>query len=361
MADKIIAPKHRGRPARSMLAMPRGIQVQTRNGRQYFYYRAGAKGRRAIVSRPSDPVAFLAEITALQKKARKVHRLPYGSSTWGALVEGYRASAKYLLLSERTKSDYDKILGYLGSLDDMPLIQFDAAACEKIRDKALAQKKRAFANYVVQVLKLVLGWGRTHPEFGRYENGAAGLEKFPASGEANRPWTEDECATVIGEATGSLLNAIALGMFGSMRGGDIVKAKWSIYNGTAIEWHQGKTSASVWKPARRMLRDILDASPRIGEMIVCGPDGRPWAEGTLRKSFRDLIVRLESKGRIGKGLTLHGLRSTNATRLADLGADVRAIQAELGHKTAVMSLHYSRRADIKRAATTAVRLLDGEG
>ena len=110
-----------------------------------------------------------------------------------------------------------------------------------------------------------------------------------------------------------------------------------------------------------MLREILDAAPRIGETIVAGPDGRPWAEGTLRANFRDLIRRLEDEGRIAKGLTFHGLRSTNATRLADAGADVRAIQAELGQRTAAMALHYSRRADMRRAAETAVRLLDDEG
>jgi integrase len=54
------------------------------------------------------------------------------------------------------------------------------------------------------------------------------------------------------------------------------------------------------------------------------------------------------------------LRSTTATRLADAGADVRAIQAELGQRTAAMALHYSRRADMRRAAETAVRLLDDE-
>jgi len=348
------------RRARTMLPMPRGIHVVTVKGRQYFYHRAT---KTKIVSRPTNPIAFIAELAAIDATAaaapkKIVRRIPHDGGTWGALVEAYRESAKYVLLGERTKRDYDKYLAYLSSLNDMPLIQFDRAACEKIRDKTLAQKKRRFANFVVATLRLVLGWGRSRPEFGRYENGAAGLGQFAATGDANRAWTEDECRVVIEEATSILQRAIALAMFASMRGGDVVKAKWSDYNGSAIQWRANKNSFPVWKPARRMLREILDATPQIGDTIVAQANGEPWEPATLRSNFRDLIRRLENEGRVGKGLTLHGLRTTNATRLADRGGDVRAIQAELGDKTTAMAFHYSRGADMKRAAETAVRILD---
>jgi integrase len=311
--------------ANPMIIKIRGIKQTTVKGRRYYYHR-----------------------TTKKKPGHTITRRAHGSSTWGALVEAYRASAKYQLLGERTKSDYDKVIAYLAALNDMPLIQFDAETCEKIRDKALQDKKRRFANYVVHMLSLVLGWGKTHREFGHYENGTAGLGKFAAPGDANRPWTVDECRIVVAEAKGALKAAIALGMFAGMRGGDVVCTRWSAYNGAAIQWQQNKTSDPVWKPARRMLREILDAMPRIGETIVAGPDGRPWAEGTLRSNFRDLIRKLEDEGQVGKGITFHGLRSTNAIRLADAGADVRAIQAELGQRTASMALHHSRWADMKR-------------
>jgi integrase len=58
---------------------------------------------------------------------------------------------------------------------------------------------------------------------------------------------------------------------------------------------------------------------------------------------------------------LHGLRTTAAKNLADLGADVRAIQAMLGHRTPIMSFHYSRGAEQKRAARAAVVTLENRG
>lgn len=209
------------------------------------------------------------------------------------------------------------------------------------------------------MLSVVLAWGK--PRGYVVENAALGLDKIKAPRDAvkqNRAWSDDECRIVLDAAQGGLKVAIALGMFAGMRGGDVVRAAWSAYDGTAIEWRQGKTGDVVWLPAARELRTVLDAAPRVATTIVTGASTRPWTEGTLRKEFRTLIARLEKSGQIAKGITFHGLRSTAATNLADLGADVRAIQAMLGHRSAVMAFHYSRDASKRRAGMAAIHLLD---
>lgn len=336
-----------------------GIKIARAKGRVYYYHRASGK---RIAASPRSP-EFLLEVAQLSVEAarapkRKIVR-HHGSGTWGALVAAYRASPEFAKLADRTKRDYENVLRYLASLDGMALIQFTRKACFAIRDKAFEQHKRRFANYVVNMLSIVFAFGRDR-DFGITENPAIGMkiEASSDAAEANRPWSEDECAIVLGEAKGALKVAVALGMFAGMRGGDIVRVAWNAYDGSAIEWRQGKTGEAVWLPAHRELRAILDAAPRAATTIVTGPSGRPWTEGTLRKFFRTLIARLEQEGRVGLGLTLHGLRTTAATVLADLGADVRAIQAMLGHKTPVMSFHYSRAADKKRAGTAAIHYLE---
>jgi integrase len=65
-----------------------------------------------------------------------------------------------------------------------------------------------------------------------------------------------------------------------------------------------------------------------------------------------------NRGRVRPGLTFHGLRSTAGKVPADPGADVRAIQAMLGHRSTAMAIHYSNEADRKRAATAAVHVLE---
>ena len=127
-------------------------------GRLYFYHRA--TGRR-IMAPPNTP-AFVAEVQCLDQEpavARQRHSEPvYWPGTWGALVADYRASPDFTRLADRTKADYTKVLDYLAALDDMPLVQITSAACLKIRDRTFQQRKRRFANYVVHMLSVVLGW-----------------------------------------------------------------------------------------------------------------------------------------------------------------------------------------------------------
>jgi hypothetical protein len=47
-------------------------------------------------------------------------------------------------------------------------------------------------------------------------------------------------------------------MYGALREGDVMRGAWSGYDGSAIEWSQGKTGDPVWLPAHRELRALLD-------------------------------------------------------------------------------------------------------
>jgi integrase len=254
---------------------------------------------------------------------------------------------------------YGKVFDYLASIDRMPLIQLNGAAVIKIRDRALAQKKRRFANHILQVLGTILDWGK--PRDLAPGNPAAGIPKVPRPRDmvkANRAWSEAERDAVIGAATGGLKMAIALGMFAWMRIGDAVRVTWSIYDGANLEWRQGKTGDTVWLPAHRDLRALLDSASRSATTIVTGTAGRPLMESGLAKAFRTLILQLENDGKIRDGLTFHGLRHTAGKTLADLGADPRAIQALLGHRSLSMAIHYSQEADRRRAAATAIHFLE---
>jgi integrase len=348
-----------------MIVRVRGIKRVRAKGRVYYYHRA--TGTRLIA--PPHSAAFIAEVHRLDKategsliSAKPRHEprtAPHKAGTWGALVAAYRASPEFSRLAARTKRDYGQVLDYLAALDDMPLIQITSAACLKIRDRAFTQRKRRFANYVTHMLSVVLGWGK--PRGYVAENAALGLPKIARPRDApmaNRAWSDEECAAVLDAATGGLRVAIALAMWAGPRGGDVVRMPWSAYDGQSVEWRQGKTGDPVWLPADRRLRAILDAMPRVATTIVTGASGRPWRPATLGKEFRALILRLLDKGAVRPGTTFHGLRTTAAKNLADLGVDIRAIQARLGHKSATMALHYSREAEMRGAGARAVHVLE---
>ncbi len=342
-----------------MRKMPiRGVQTIRRRykGRLYEYHYHRKTGTR--LQAPFGSGEFFAELTALERSTRATPQ-PAKAGTLGGLIMAYRQSPEYRRLAERTRHDYELVFDYLKPLDARPLIQLDSAGVIRIRDRTLELKKRRFANHTLQVLATILNWGRPR-NLAPATNPAAGIPKVPRPRElppANRPWSYEETKAALDAATGGLRVAIALAVFTGMRGGDIVSVTWAAYDGQNLEWQQRKTGDPVWLPALPELKAILDSAPRTATTIATKQDGTPATEAGLRKAFRTLVLRLLSDRKVEPGLTLHGCRHSLGKDLADLGADPRMIQAVLGQRSMSASLHYSERADRRRAASASVELL----
>lgn len=342
----------------------RGINTVHAKGRVYYYDRATKTRIRAA----PGTEAFLDELRAIRAGAEwrnvSVERLPVDPlsdgqrpfpGALGALIKAYLASPEFAALAPRTRSDYTAVFDWLAPLDAMPLAQIDAPAVLRIRDKAFEQKKRRFANRVRDVLRLVFSWGvpRGFVPF----NPARDIKTLGRT-TPRRPWSEYECEVVLAEATEGLRTAIALGMFAALRIDMARRITWSAISadGSTITWRHKNDLENVL-PISAHLREILAETPRVATTIVTSTDGRPY-KGGLAKAFRTLIARLERQARVDRGLTFHGLRSTAASRLGDLGVDQRTIAAMLGDKTLAMAEHYSRGTDRRRRAAAAVVLLD---
>jgi integrase len=88
------------------------------------------------------------------------------------------------------------------------------------------------------------------------------------------------------------------------------------------------------------------------------PSPLPHTRPSVWDRFKD---DLEAKGLIGPGLTIHGLRHTVGTLLAEAGCDLDTIRRVLGQNTLVVAQHYSERAKKMEATRGAVRCLDPLG
>jgi len=338
-----------------MIVRIRGVkQVRAASGKTYYYHR---QTKTRIKAKPGT-AAFAVEVDRLTQ-GRAMEKSAAG--TVGSLIAAYKTSPEYQNLADRTRADYQRVFDWLKPIDGMPVVQLDGPAMLAVRDRAFNERKRRFANHVMQVVGTVLNWGRPrklamgNPLASQRGVKIARPRDMP---RANRPWSDDETAAVLDAAQGGLKLAIALACHTGMRGGDIVRVTWSIYDGERLEWKQGKTGDSVWLPVLSELRAILDAAPRVAPTIATNTYGRPMTEAGLRKAFRTLILRLQKEGKIAPGLTLHGRRNTLGDELANLRAEPRMIQAVLGHRSMAASLHYSQGADRKRAAMAAVHLLE---
>ena len=153
-------------------------------------------------------------------------------------------------------------------------------------------------------------------------------------------------------------SANCLGRLHGLRESDVLRVTWICYDGSAFETRTQKTNMPVWVPAHYRLRDILNTAPRVSTNIVVGARRRPIGRSALTTSFFNLLRTLREAGRIGPGLSFHGLRHTVGTALAEAGCDPPTIASVLGQATTQMAEHYSRHANRRHHAAAAIERIE---
>jgi integrase len=355
-----------------MLMRIKGIKPVTvrKSGKIFRYYYHRATGARIMAI--FGTADFAAEVARRDDQAKSM--APRDGSL-KALIVAYRKSPEFTGLAPRTRIDYDRIFDYLAPLSDMPLIEMDAGFIYDLRDKAFAKRKRRFANYVVQVMRLLMAWGKprkfVETNFAAETKSIKRPKKMP---RANRPWDDDERETVLVAADIGLRTIIALGMFAGLRETDACELPKSAYNGERIESIASKNSEPLWIPTHFRLREILKEAEdtrktrqirraRRRKILPFDPlslavnrYGQAWTASGFRASFFKLVARLETEGRVRRGLTFHGLRHTMGKLVIEAGGAKEDVAMILGDRSMAMAEFYSRQHD-KKGRTSAMMLL----
>lgn len=337
---------------------------------RYWYHRAtGAK----IKAEPGT-AAFIAEVERMDKKAAE--QAPE-AGTLAELIVAYKKSPEFTGKASRTQSDYQKVFNWLKAVDALVLAELDTADIIELRDKAYRQKKRRFANYVVQVLSLLFAWGR--PRKFITNNVAEGVEAIPRPKQmkrANRPWGDQERDVVLSAAPTQLRVMIALGMFAGLREGDACAMLKDGYDGQLVDAIASKNAEPLWIPAHYKLREILaegaqarkEAQSRRSKRRKVVPidpptlavtsKGKSWTESGFRASFFKLIGELEEKGAVAPGLTFHGLRHTLGKLIVEAGGTLAMVKAIIGDRSDAMGNLYSREFNKKKLAAEIMERLE---
>lgn len=317
----------------------------------YYYHRPS---RTRLPGLPGSP-EFLLAIQGLSSKASQ----PLTTGTLGALIEAYRASPDFADLAPRSRAIYQDVFDYLRPLTHVALASFTSDRLYELRDRTFKLRKRAFANLTIKLLRTVFNWGMKRRQCDTNPALAVDLVAKPRNAPVvNRPWTPEELETVLAQAPGPIRVAVALAAYTGLRESDVALVTWACYDGTAFEVRQVKTGNSVWIPAHSRLRAILDELPHQSPQIVVSSAGRPYAPRTLSSRFWTFMAELRDAGKVGPGLSFHGLRHTLGTALAEAGCDPATIASILGHKTTAMAEHYSRHANRRRLASAAIAKLE---
>lgn len=115
-----------------------------------------------------------------------------------------------------------------------------------------------------------------------------------------------------------LQQALILAIHTGQRYGDLIRLRWSDFDGQAISLRQSKTGARVYIPATGALLRVLASMARRGPFILTRADGRPWFtennDKALSKAWRE---HAHSAGI--KELHFHDLRGTAVTMMNEAG------------------------------------------
>jgi integrase len=325
------------------------IRKKLANGTVRIYYYHRATGLRL----PDDPTspAFSAKLRDLNTDPVRTGPAP---GTFSALITAYKASPEFSQLSAGTRRDYARYLDMI----DAPWGRLPVAGIERkhvlaLRDKFAATPRQA--NYVVQVIRLLLGYA---VDRGWRQDNPAQRPKLLKTGDGHRPWEENEIAAFRARWPLGTRERVAFELLlnTGQRGGDVAAMVRGQYANGVIHVRQEKTKTRVWIPASRDLRDVLDPWLSDQNHIAMLPseksrEGRPLTVDAFRHMMGDAIAAAGLKGDV----TIHGLRYTAAIILTEMGCDLSVVQSITGHETVAMAKKYTAK---KRAASLAVTKLD---
>lgn len=339
--------------------VPKGLKpvrrtLATGEVRLYWYHRATGKRLKA------DPrtAEGMLEVQGLDERAKAVSgALGAATGTISGLWLVYRKSPEWTGLKPRTRSDYQAVRDWLGPAADKAVLRgITTRQVIGLRDKAFAEKGRRFANYVVQVLRMLFGWGKLRGHLDSNPAASVPSIRRPVGArQVNRAWSAVEVSAFAAAAPRQLLVPFALGLFAGMRQGDAILLTWAAYDGLAIRWIAGKNGEACMAPATGPLKRILDGAKAVrGKtlQIAVTTTGSAWTQSGFRASFFKLVRKLTDAGHLQPGCTFHGLRHTLAAGARDAGESESRVAAAIGDRSPAMAQIYGRDADRQGAQMT---------
>jgi integrase len=342
--------------------VPKGLKPVKRkladgSVRTYWYHRATGK---ALAHDPETAEGLL-EVAALDRRSGVTSAAcghPGGS--YAELWAEYRKSPEWKNLRPRTRSDYQAVRDWLGdaAAGRMKLKLITSGDLFKLRDKASRAKGRRFANYVVQVMRLTLKWGKKRDMLPTNPAEEVDLIRKPV-GEAkvNRAWTMAEVEAFANAAPPQLALPFMLGLFAGMRQGDALQVTWSAYDGTALRWIASKNGEPCLAPVSGDFKRVIDAAKdQRGQavQIATTSTGTPWTQSGFRASFFKLLRTLRAAGAVQPGCTFHGLRHTIGAGARNDGESDSRVAAAIGDRSPAMAQIYGRDSDKAEAQTTVL-------
>lgn len=337
----------RGSEARMVKVKIKGVNTTTKtlaDGTKVKYYYHRGTGA-PLPGEKGSPEFLAAYVDAERLAPRDVNNV-------AALIRDYLLSVRFQknkkgrAKAESTKAEYRRMLTILeAEFGKMPI---KALESQRVRgvfieyQESIAFDREREADNRLSVLSVVFAYAADKGRISRNP-----LEKFQRIYSADRSqiiWTEADVVRFMDGASIELQRAMILAIHTGQRYGDLIRLRWSDYDGAAIRLKQNKTEARVTIHCTATLKRMLDATPRVGPFILTRADGRPWHtdkdDKALAKAWHS---RMEAAGFYPAGwnnmtkeekrdcVRFNDQRGTAVTLLSEAGASIPQICAITGH------------------------------
>lgn len=325
--------------------LPYVQRFRDRHGRLRFYYRRG--GTRKALPDPADGMgAFLDAYRAAADD--RPHTPRHAAGTMAALMAEYQGSPEFRSLKPKSRKLYMRVIDFLGARPGAALPVAQVTRKHLQNTSAELADRPGWANLVLSVVAVLMAFAVDRSY--RQDNPARGLKRFRL-GE-HRAWTIAEHAAFLARwPAGSMeRRCFLLALYTGQRRGDLAAMTWHARRDGLIHVVQEKTGEALAMPEHSALSAELVGVERQSVMILHQPSGRPFTSNGLG----DWFARAIDDAGLPDGCVLHGLRKSAAAALAEAGCSDREIMSVTGHRTPAMVTHYTRSADQKRLARSAM-------
>jgi len=287
-----------------------------------------------------------------------------GSLRW--LCELYFQSADYKKLDKRTQLVRKQIIEHMWAeptkpagdklFEDIPLANFGPKAVRVLRDRKADLPEAG--NGRVKALRAVFKWAASPGVEHVLINPARDVPYFRPETEGFHTWTEEEVAQYearhpIG-STARLAMALML-YTGQRRSDAVLLGRQHLSNGTlhfTQQKNRNRKPVRLVIPVHPELQKIIDAT-KCGDLSFLVTEfGKPFTANGFGTYFRR---RCNEAGL--PHCSAHGLRKVAATRLANNGATEHQIMSVTGHSTSKEVTRYTKAAEQKRLAKSAMAFL----
>ncbi|MCP4108308.1 MAG: tyrosine-type recombinase/integrase, partial [Desulfobacteraceae bacterium] len=157
-------------------------------------------------------------------------------------------------------------------------------------------------------------------------NPATGIKNIWNGSRKNNIWTPTQIEILRQKAPEPIIRAMLLAFYTGQRQGDLLRLKWSDYDGIYIRIKQSKGGKRVKVKVHTNLKICLDNLDKTSIRILTNTRGKPWTQSGFKSSWRKAC-----KAAGIEGVTFHDLRGTFITERAKEGSTAPQIASISGH------------------------------